>query len=171
MLRLAGSLSCPRQPLSRGSNPASHPAKPLVSYRTHRHLSGWNLPPREKRAYRAHTGTGYAFSISIHPPSARLSPPFARPDAAAELRLDPGDEIFSAERAPIPAKALEPVERRLLVERQFQEIGEARSPLQRRTDRNHGQASGVVSALAARRIRKKLSTRPNTAVASTAMTG
>ncbi len=31
------SLSCPRQPLSRGFDPASHPAKPLVSYRTHRH--------------------------------------------------------------------------------------------------------------------------------------
>jgi len=45
VLRLARSLSCPRQPLSRGFDPASHPAKPLVSYRTHRHLSGWNLPP------------------------------------------------------------------------------------------------------------------------------
>src|SRR5260370_28327751 len=56
MLRLAGSLSCPRQPLSRGSDPASRPAKPLVSYQTHRHLSGWNLPPLEKRACRAHTG-------------------------------------------------------------------------------------------------------------------
>jgi len=44
-LRPAGSLSRPRRPLSRGSDPASHPAKSLVSYQTNRQLSGWNPPP------------------------------------------------------------------------------------------------------------------------------
>ena len=39
-LRPAGSLSHPRRPLSRGSSPASCPAKPLVSFRTYRQLSG-----------------------------------------------------------------------------------------------------------------------------------
>jgi hypothetical protein len=42
-LRPAGSLSRPKRPLSRGSNPASCPAEPLVSFRTYRHLSGWNI--------------------------------------------------------------------------------------------------------------------------------
>jgi len=42
-LRPAGSLSRPRRPLSRGSGPASRPAKPLVSYQINRQLSGWNL--------------------------------------------------------------------------------------------------------------------------------
>jgi hypothetical protein len=55
ILRPIGSLSRPRRPLSRGSDPASRPAKPLVSYRTHRHLSGWNLPPLELRTRRVHT--------------------------------------------------------------------------------------------------------------------
>jgi hypothetical protein len=45
LARSAGRLGCPRQPLSRGSDPAGYPAKPLVSYRIHRRLSGWNLPP------------------------------------------------------------------------------------------------------------------------------
>ena len=63
-----------------------------------------------------------------------LSPPLARADLAAELRLDHRDEVLSAERAPVGAEGLEPVERRLLVERQFQEIGEARRSLQRRAD-------------------------------------
>jgi hypothetical protein len=48
-LRPAGSLNRPRRPLSRGFNPEDCSPKPLVSYRTHRHLSGWNLPPLEKR--------------------------------------------------------------------------------------------------------------------------
>ena len=39
-LRPAGSLNRPRRPLSRGSNPASHPARPLVSYQINRQLSG-----------------------------------------------------------------------------------------------------------------------------------
>ena len=56
-LQPAGSLSRPRRPLSRGSNPGSYPPRPLASYRTHRHLSGWDLPPLEKRALRAHTVT------------------------------------------------------------------------------------------------------------------
>jgi hypothetical protein len=40
--------------LSRGSGPASYPAKPLVSFRTYRQLSGWNPPPLMIRAFRAH---------------------------------------------------------------------------------------------------------------------
>ena len=43
-----------RRPLSRGFGPASHPAEPLVSCRTHRHLSGWNLPPLATPAFGAH---------------------------------------------------------------------------------------------------------------------
>jgi hypothetical protein len=57
ILRPAGSLSRPRRPLSRGSDPASYPAKPLVSYRTHRHLSGWNLPPLDGEIRGTHTVT------------------------------------------------------------------------------------------------------------------
>ena len=53
-LRPAGSLSRPRRPLSRGSDPASYPTKPLVSYRTYRQLSGWTLPPLMVRAFGAH---------------------------------------------------------------------------------------------------------------------
>ena len=40
-LRPAGSLSRLKRPLSRGSSPASCPAKPLVSFRINRQLSGW----------------------------------------------------------------------------------------------------------------------------------
>ena len=43
-------------------------------------------------------------------------------------------EVLTAERAPVGAEGLESVERRLLVERQFQEIGEPRRSLQRRAD-------------------------------------
>ena len=53
-LRPAGSLSRLKRPLSRGFSPAGHPTKPLVSYRTYRHLSGWILPPLVLRAVRAH---------------------------------------------------------------------------------------------------------------------
>src|SRR5260370_40873680 len=53
-LRPVGSLSHPRWPLSRGSGPTSYPAKPLVSFRTYRQLSGWNPPPLIIRAFRAH---------------------------------------------------------------------------------------------------------------------
>src|SRR5262245_27951953 len=53
-LRPAESLSRPRRPLSRGSDPSGCPAEPLVSYRTNRQLSGWNLPPLMVRAFGAH---------------------------------------------------------------------------------------------------------------------
>src|SRR6202030_4298804 len=53
-LRPTRSLSHPRRPLSRGSSPASYPAKPLVSYQINRQLSGWNLPPQVIRAFGAH---------------------------------------------------------------------------------------------------------------------
>src|SRR5271165_7213553 len=43
-----------RRPLSRGSDPASHPTRPLVSYQINRQLSGWNLPPLVKRAFGTH---------------------------------------------------------------------------------------------------------------------
>ncbi|CCV11497.1 hypothetical protein MESS4_330046 [Mesorhizobium sp. STM 4661] len=49
-----GSLNFPRRPLSRGSDPASYPTEPLVSYQTNRLLSGWNLPPLVIRAVGAH---------------------------------------------------------------------------------------------------------------------
>jgi len=52
--RYGGSLSRPRRPLSRGSSPASYPAKPLVSFQINRQLSGWNLPPLMIRAFGAH---------------------------------------------------------------------------------------------------------------------
>ena len=35
-------------------SPASYPAKPLVSFRTYRQLSGWNPPPLVIRAFGAH---------------------------------------------------------------------------------------------------------------------
>jgi hypothetical protein len=44
-------LNRPRRPLSRGFDPASCPAKPLVSYQTYRQLSGWILPPLVIRAF------------------------------------------------------------------------------------------------------------------------
>jgi hypothetical protein len=72
--------------------------------------------------------------MSIHTPSARLSPPLARADRVAELHLDHRDEVPTAERAPVGAEGLESVERRLLVERQFREIGEARRSLKRRAN-------------------------------------
>ena len=56
-LRPAGSLSCPRQPLSRGSSPCGCPHEPLVSFRINRQLSGWNLPPLIIRAFGAQPTT------------------------------------------------------------------------------------------------------------------
>src|SRR6185436_14208024 len=53
-LRPARSLSRPRRPLSRGSNPCRCPHEPLVSYRINRQLSGWILPPLMIRAFGAH---------------------------------------------------------------------------------------------------------------------
>jgi hypothetical protein len=40
--------------MSRGFDPARHPAKPLVNYQSNRQFSGWNLPPLVKRAIGAH---------------------------------------------------------------------------------------------------------------------
>jgi hypothetical protein len=57
-LRPVGSLSRPRRPLSRGSNPCGYPHKPLVSYRINRQLSGWILPPLMIRAFGAHCHFG-----------------------------------------------------------------------------------------------------------------
>jgi len=56
----------------------------------------------------------------------RLAPRVARPNLAAELRLDHRDEVRSVERAPVRAAVHEPVAPRLLVERQFQEIRDVR---------------------------------------------
>jgi hypothetical protein len=36
------------------TNPAGHPAEPLVTYQINRQLSGWNLPPLVMRAFGAH---------------------------------------------------------------------------------------------------------------------
>ena len=53
-LRPAGLLNRPRRPLSRGFDKAGYPTVPLVSYRSYRQLSGWNLPPLVVRAFGAH---------------------------------------------------------------------------------------------------------------------
>ena len=45
----------------------------------------------------------------------RLSPPLARADGVAKLRLDHRDEVLTAERAHVGAEGLEFVERRRLV--------------------------------------------------------
>src|SRR5689334_2547092 len=52
-LRPAGSQP-PEAALSRGFDPTSYPAEPLVSYQINRQLSGWNLPPLVTRAVGAH---------------------------------------------------------------------------------------------------------------------
>jgi len=65
-LRPIGSLSRPRRPLSRGSSPASCPAKPLVSFRTYRQLSGWNPPPQVFRAFGAHCQLFEAMLRALH---------------------------------------------------------------------------------------------------------
>src|SRR5271165_5899363 len=57
-------------------------------------------------------------------PGVRLSPPLARSNLAAELHIDHRDEVSSVERAPVRPAVHEPVEPRLLVERQFQDIGD-----------------------------------------------
>jgi hypothetical protein len=60
-----------RRPLSRGSDPSGCPAEPLVSYRTYRQLSGWNLPPLMVRAFGAHgvsrTSRGYHRRTDFEP--------------------------------------------------------------------------------------------------------
>ncbi len=53
-LRPAGLLDRLWRPLSRDFNPASYPAKSLVSDQICRQLSGWILPPLAKRAIGAH---------------------------------------------------------------------------------------------------------------------
>jgi Thiamine pyrophosphate enzyme, N-terminal TPP binding domain len=55
--------------VARGCDSASYPAEPLVSFRTHRQLSGWNLPPRLLLAFAAHC-EGDTFG-----PYHRTSPP------------------------------------------------------------------------------------------------
>ncbi len=45
-------------------------------------------------------------------------------EASAELHLNHRDEVRGTERAPVRAAFLEPAEPRLLVERQFQDIGD-----------------------------------------------
>ena len=49
LLRPIGSLSGPRPPSSQGSDPASYPAEPLVSYQINRQLSGWILSTGDSR--------------------------------------------------------------------------------------------------------------------------
>src|SRR5215831_5561490 len=69
ILRPARLLNRPRRPLSRGFDPASCPAKPLVSYQTYRQLSGWILPPLVIRAFSGHTGyQGVKLPIEPIPP-------------------------------------------------------------------------------------------------------
>ena len=53
-LRPVGSLNRLKRPLSRGFNPASYPAKPLVSYQSNRQFSGWDPPPLVTPALGAH---------------------------------------------------------------------------------------------------------------------
>jgi len=56
-----------RRPLSRGSDPSGCPAEPLVSYRTNRQLSGWNLPPLVMRAFGALCQTRTFARLFDHP--------------------------------------------------------------------------------------------------------
>jgi len=79
-LRPAGSLSRPRRPLSRGSGPASHPAKPLVSYQINRQLSGWNLPPLATRAFGAHVESRKGAVALRHSQWPRFPSPLIKPD-------------------------------------------------------------------------------------------
>jgi len=52
--RPAELLNRPRRPLSRGFSPPGYTMKPLVSYRSYRQLSGWNLAPLVMCALGAH---------------------------------------------------------------------------------------------------------------------
>ena len=58
------SLDRPRRSLSRGFDPASCPATPLVSFRSYRLLSGWNPPPQVMRALVAHQDARGPMSLS-----------------------------------------------------------------------------------------------------------
>jgi hypothetical protein len=53
-LRPARLLDRPRPPMSRRFDPASHPAKSLVSYQGYRQFPTWNLPPLVMQALGAH---------------------------------------------------------------------------------------------------------------------
>ena len=66
-----GSLNRPRRPLSRGFNPASRPAKPLVSYQVNRQFPGWNIPPLVKRALGAHLKVSDFLAKNATSPQAR----------------------------------------------------------------------------------------------------
>src|SRR5262245_44322659 len=92
-LRPAGSLSRPRRPLSRGSDPASYPTKPLASFRTYRQLSGWNPPPLMIRAFGAHCQQQKSCAVWSRPDANFDKPREAGPDpsgAAAGSALTPG---------------------------------------------------------------------------------
>ena len=74
------------------------------------------------------TGTGYEYAncdLAL-PLALRLAPPSAGTDVPAEFSLHRRDEIRAPEWAAVGAQPVEAVERRLFVERQFQEFGEAR---------------------------------------------
>ena len=73
-----------RRPLSRGCDSAS-PAERLASFRTHRQLSGWNLPPLMILAFGART----ACQETLSAPSHSRSPP-QRPLAV----FGPSDRIL-----------------------------------------------------------------------------
>ena len=93
-LQPIGSLSRPRRPLSRGSSPASYPARPLVSFRINRQLSGWIPTPLMIRAFGAHCQgptyavqqTEQAYSITSSASESRVGGT-VRPSARAVLRL------------------------------------------------------------------------------------
>ena len=78
-LRPVGSLNRPRRPSSRGFDPASCPAKTLVSDQRNRQFSGWILPPLDTRAFGAHRKivsfqgdvvTWRPWSLALDPPRA-----------------------------------------------------------------------------------------------------
>jgi hypothetical protein len=99
-LRPVGSLSRPRRPLSRGSSPASCPAKPLVSYRINRQFSGRNLPPLMIRAFGAH---GHYRTRPQHSRvNTALRPPRPRISGIPSIRLGPSlkDHVEWALRRP-----------------------------------------------------------------------
>jgi hypothetical protein len=101
-LRPAGSLSRPRRPLSRGSDPSGYPTKPLASFRINRQLSGWNLPPLMIRAFGAHCHEatyapqqrrGYSITSSAR---ASTVAGMSRPSAFAVLRFTTSSYLVGA---------------------------------------------------------------------------
>ena len=90
-LRPAGSLRHPRRPLSRGFDPTSYPAEPLVSFQINRQLSGWDLPPLVIRAFEAH-------SCPRHSPEVRRFPWFSRSGCRSPRRwARPRDQPLRAQ--------------------------------------------------------------------------